>query len=454
LEAYRLSAGSGAPITTPLTFDATVTSLFLPLLSGKSITLLPEGGQFEILAEQPNGSADFSLLKVTPAHLEVLNQLLPSQGLAGLTHCLVIGGESLSEFSVSRWRRHAPQTRFINEYGPTETVVGCTIYEVQPSDPEGRSIPIGRPIWNTRVYVLDGNLEPVPVGVKGELYIAGAGLARGYLYRPALSAERFVADPYGTPSARMYRTGDLARWRADGVLEFLGRADQQLKLRGFRIEPGEIEELLARHPSVAQAAVIARADRRGDQRMVGYVVAQSDQRADPVLLRSHLAQSLPEYMLPGAIVVLEALPLTPNGKLDRKALPAPEFGAIGRAAWRAPRTAHEEILCALFAETLAVPQVGIEDNFFELGGHSLLATRLVSRIRAALGLELAIRTLFEAPTIAELAGRLNNAQAAKPLFGQWRARRRSRCLLPSADSGFWTGWKVPARPIISRLRCA
>ena len=209
----------------------------------------------------------------------------------------------------------------------------------------------------------------------------------------------------------MYRTGDLARWRAEGVLEFLGRADQQLKIRGFRIEPGEIEAVLVRHASVAQAAVIAREDPGGDKRLVGYVVAQSGQRADPALLRSHLAQSLPEYMVPGAIVLLEALPLTPNGKLDRKALPAPEFGVS--AAWRAPRSPQEEILGSLFAEVLGVSNVGIDDNFFELGGHSLLATRLVSRIRAALGVELPIRSLFEAPTVAELAGRLKKAQAAK-----------------------------------------
>ena len=265
LEAYRLSVGSGAPINTPLAFDATVTSLFLPLLSGKCVTLLPEAAQFEILAEQPSRSAGFSLLKLTPAHTEVLNQLMPREKLAGLTQCLVIGGESLNEQSVSRWRRHAPQTRLINEYGPTETVVGCTVYEVQPSDPEGGSIPIGSPIWNTRAYVLDGSLQPVPVGVTGELYIAGAGLARGYLSRAALSAERFVADPHGAPGTRMYRTGDLARWRAWGVLDFLGRADQQLKLRGFRIEPGEIETALARHPAVAQASVIAREDRPGDK---------------------------------------------------------------------------------------------------------------------------------------------------------------------------------------------
>ena len=411
LRACGMDRGIGAPILNALAFDATVNPIFLPLCSGKRITILPEREQFNLLLDK-FGPGNFSLLKLTPAHLDILNQSAPveaaSEKLSGLTHCIVVGGESVTGSHVARWR---PVSRIINHYGPTETTCASTTYELRQSDPDFEVLPIGRPIWNTRVYVLDGGLEPVPAGVVGELYIAGAGLARGYLGRRGLTAERFVADPFGPAGSRMYRSGDLARWRAGGVLDFVGRTDQQVKLRGFRIEPGEIEAALVRHPSVAQAAVIARTDGTAGNRLVAYVVAAADQTVDAAGLRGHLASTLPDYMVPSAFVALDRLPLTPNGKVDRKALPAPD---IAPAVTRAPRTPQEEILCSLFAEALGLQRVGVDDNFFALGGHSLLATRLISRIRTSLNVEVAIRTLFEAPTVETLAQRLPEAETAHP----------------------------------------
>ena len=339
---------------------------------------------------------------------------------------------------------------------PRSTTVGFASRTTNPA-----AIPIGRPLPNYRVYILDGSLQPVPAGVAGELYISGAGLARGYLDRAGLTAERFVADRFGAAGSRMYRSGDIARWRSDGVLDFLGRADAQVKLRGFRIEPGEIEAVLLRHPGVAQAAVIAREDAAGDKRLVGYVVAAGAGAPEAASLRAHVAQSVPDYMVPSAYVVLERLPLTPNGKLDRRALPAPQVR--GLALWRGPRTPQEEILCALFGEVLGVGGVGIADNFFELGGHSLLATRLISRIRASLEAEISIRGLFEAPTVEALATRLGKAHASRSDLDVLLPIRSNGslqplfCIHPAAGLS-WSysrfHWPYPIRPSDLRITSA
>ena len=311
----------------------------------------------------------------------------------------------------------------INEYGPTETVVGCAVYRCRAADVPDEAVPIGRPITNTRLYILDPHLELTPVGVPGELHIGGAGLARGYLNRPELTAEKFIPNPFSqTPGERLYKTGDLVRYRPDGNLEFLGRLDHQVKIRGFRIELGEIEAALAALPVVREAVVLARGE-GAERQLVAYVVAHEPAEGTGCLppnvseLRSALKASLPDYMVPAAWVFLPALPLTPNGKVDRKALPEPDRQA-GMSEGGAPRDAFEEIVAGLWSTVLRQPNLGIHDNFFELGGHSLLATQLTSRLRDALGVSVPLRWIFEAPSVAELAERLRPAVAGEVDAGE------------------------------------
>jgi amino acid adenylation domain-containing protein len=301
---------------------------------------------------------------------------------------------------IAALQRAVPGRRMHNHYGPTETHV-VTAWSLEP-EPDGWSAtaPIGRALPNTELFVLDDHLDPVPVGTAGELYVSGGVLARGYLHRPGLTADRFVACPFGSAGSRMYRTGDLVRWDDSDRLEFLGRADAQLKVRGYRIEPGEVEAVLLRCPGVAQAAVVAREERSGDKRLVAYVVPGSSTVVDPARLREFAAESLPDFMVP-QVVVVDAVPLTPSGKVDRAALSAREVTAS--ATGRAPRTHQEQILCKLYAEVLGVPAVGVDDDFFALGGHSLLVTRLVNRVRDTFDVEMGLRVLFDNPTPADMA---------------------------------------------------
>jgi acyl carrier protein len=268
----------------------------------------------------------------------------------------------------------------------------------------GRTPPIGKPIWNTRVYVLDAALRPVPVGVPGELYVTGIGLARGYLHRPGLTAARFVANPFGPPGGRMYRTGDVVRWNPHGELEFGGRADQQVKIRGFRVEPGEIETLLRSHPSIDEAVVVAREDTPGTKRLVAYLVpVPGETTPTPGELRELVTATLPDYMVPAAFVTLDQLPLTPNGKLDRRALPAPAYGSTTADSYIAPRTDTEQALADIWTEVLGINQVGVEDNFFELGGDSLRSLQLTSRTKVAFDVILTPREVLIARTVSALA---------------------------------------------------
>jgi len=400
LEAFEVDATSRVLQLSSPSFDASVWELCMGLLTGAALILAPAdqraGAQLSaLLADQHVTHAT-----IPPAVLATMSPETVPQDMT-----LIVAGEAVSSDLVEQW---SAGRRMFNAYGPTESTVDATLWDCAGPWDVGR-VPIGRPIVNTRVYVVDASLRLVAPGVAGELYIAGAGLARGYLNQPALTAQRFVANPFAPAGQRMYRTGDIARWNTNGELEFLGRSDDQLKIRGFRIEPGEIEALLTRHPHVTQAAVIAREDQPGHKHLIAYIVTADPHTLDPTELRRYTAASLPDHMVPTAIIELDRLPLTPNGKLDRQALPAPEFTTSTTS--RPPRTPREEILYTLFTETLGLHHIGIDDGFFDLGGHSLLATRLISRIRTTLHTEITLRTLFETPTIAGLAQRLGGDQA-------------------------------------------
>jgi len=385
-------------------FDVSLQETLTGLLSGGTL-VIPDA---EIRLEPDRFAAFLRQEEITDLFgTNIVLEHLAAEAVASGTHLPALrnvyqAGEMLLVTPALRsfFSRH-PECRLHNQYGPSETHV-VTAQTMAGEPAAWPSAPaIGGPVWNTRVYILDSDLRPTAIGVNGELYIAGAGLARGYHSKASLTAERFVADPYAAePGARMYRTGDLARRLLDGAVEFLGRADFQVKIRGFRIEPGEIEAVLKSHPSVAQAAVVAREDGPGGKRLVAYVVPLADAAFDEAGVRTYLGQRIPAYMAPAAFVLMSALPLTVNGKLNRAVLPAPE---TQEHSYRAPRSAEEKLLCDIFAEVLGLDSVGIGDNFFSLGGHSLMVTRVVSRIRAQLGVHVPIRSVFEAPTVEVLA---------------------------------------------------
>jgi amino acid adenylation domain-containing protein len=404
IKAYGVEPGRSVPVHSSISFDLTVTSLYTPLLAGGAAELLPDDFGAQQLLAALLRTGDRSLVKITPAHLDLLSAQLAPEQLAGLTRAFVIGGENLLADWLEAWRRFAPQTRLINEYGPTETVVGCCIHEVCPEDPHTGSVPIGGPIANTQLYILDERLRPVPAGVIGDLYIGGAGVARGYLNRPELTAERFLDDPFsGVAGARLYKSGDLARYREEGTLEFLGRADDQVKINGYRIELGEIEAALASHPAVKSCTVLAREDEPGTKRLAGYLVSKNDTAPASGELRAFLNESLPEYMVPVHFIVLDALPLTHNGKVDRTALPAPSALIAGTGKGGAPTTQTQIKIAAIWRELLKTDGIGIGDDFFDLGGHSLAATALIQRLRSAFGVEVRLAALFDQPTIAGLS---------------------------------------------------
>ncbi|MGP3953447.1 amino acid adenylation domain-containing protein [Streptomyces sp. 7N604] len=396
-------------VHSPHAFDASTYELWVPLLSGGTAIVAPAGNLDPALLGKVLAEHAVTGLWLTSGLFQLVADEAPEH-LAGVREVWT-GGDVVPAASVRRVMRACPGTAVVDGYGPTETTTFAVRHKLPAGGAVPDEIPIGTPLDNTRLLVLDGALRPVLAGMPGELYIAGAGLARGYWQRPGQTAERFVAAPHGPAGTRMYRTGDLVRWNAAGALEYLGRADEQVKIRGFRIELGEIEAVLGRHPEVAQAVVTLWEPRPGDKGIAAHVVPAQGGALDTSALRAYAAAELPDYMVPSAFESVDALPLTGNGKVDRRALPAPD--PVAASAGRAPRTWYEEILCGLFAEILGLPSVTIDDHFFESGGHSLLATRLVSRIRTVMGVELAIRQLFEAPTVASLARALDKAGEAR-----------------------------------------
>ena len=390
-----------AQVNSP-SFDVSVSEIWGALTSGAALCILPQ--------EQLPGpevvdwlrERAVSFLMATPSFLGAL----PIKHLPDL-ETVVSGGEPCSTEMVSEWSNGR---RFLNAYGPTETTIWSTWTECPA---RGGQVSIGQPIRNTEVYVLDGQLEPVPLGVPGELFIGGVGLARGYQHRSDLTAQQFVPNPFSqTQGARLYRTGDKVQYRTDGSLEFLGRLDHQVKIRGYRIELGEIESVLRQHPDVREAVVLVRDRNAGDKWLVGYVTAQAHCSPDSSALRTFLKERLPDYMLPADFVWLDKLPLNSSGKLDRKALPLPdrtrpELGI----ALEAPGTETEKSLAAIWMELLRIDRVGLRDNFFELGGHSLLATQVLARIQARLNVAVSLRVLFDNPTLEELAREIEQTRS-------------------------------------------
>ncbi|MGW2746442.1 amino acid adenylation domain-containing protein [Streptomyces sp. NPDC001450] len=411
-ERFGITAADRVLAFASFSFDASLDQVLPALASGATVVLRPDEPWLPTQVPEVVRRHALTVVNVPPTYWAELTLSLDRRLAAALAslRLLVLGGEAVPADTLAVWRAAVPWVRVCNAYGPTETTVTATTYEA--ADPPAGSVPIGRPLGDRRVYVVDADGEPVPVGVSGELLIGGTEVARGYLRRPALTAECFVPDPYGPPGSRMYRTGDLVRWQATGDLEFLGRGDDQVKIRGFRIELGEIEAVLRACPLVAAAA--ARPDRATGRSLVGYVVPAGDARAavDRAELRAWCARYLPHYAVPSEFVVLEALPVGVSGKLDRSALPDPAHARSAEAAYAPPRDETERIVAEVWADVLGLDRIGIDDSFFDLGGHSLLATMAVSRIAQRLDREIELRTVFEHPTVRGFAPRVAAARAS------------------------------------------
>ncbi|MEM8830872.1 MAG: amino acid adenylation domain-containing protein [Cyanobacteria bacterium P01_G01_bin.19] len=444
IDKYPIASGNGFPVHSSISFDATITSLYTALLVGQKIILFSETNEIETLKDVLNSDKNYSAIKLTPAHLKAIASISDSEAPANPAQTFILGGEALTKDAIAYWQQRAPDAQFINEYGPTETVVGCCTYEISRENISHYQIPIGNPIANTQLYILDEYLQPTPIGIPGELYIGGNGVARGYLQQPGLTAERFIPNPFSlniehlslrdsadsavsvdkqlsraniAPSASLlYKTGDHAKYQPDGTIEYLGRLDNQVKIRGYRIELGEIEAVLNQHPNVQTSLVTVNKDR-----LIAYIIpnasAPSASPAPPApsaqQLRQYLTQKLPAYMIPRNFMLLDRFPLTANGKIDKAALPIPNL-EVRETEIVEPRTEKERILVKIWREVLNLEKIGIADNFFDLGGDSILSIQIIARARQA-GLTLTPKQLFQYQTIAELAA---IAEESKPIVAE------------------------------------
>ncbi|MDZ8110295.1 MAG: amino acid adenylation domain-containing protein [Nostoc sp. DedQUE12a] len=411
-QTYAVEQGVGTVVHSPLGFDLTITSLLSPLLVGRTAELLSEEQGIETLSQALKKSSNLSLVKITPAHLDLLKQQLSKEEIANKTRAFIIGGENLLAESITFWQDVAPDTILVNEYGPTETVVGCCIYQVPIGKHTSGSIPIGKPIANTQLYILDQYLQPVPTGVAGELHIGGLGLARGYLNQPELTALKFIPNPFSKQQGdRLYKTGDLVRFLPSGDIEYIGRIDNQIKIRGFRVELGEIEAVINQHPSVSASVAIVREDKPGNQNLTAYITLHPDKTLTISELRRFLQNKLLDHMVPTAFMILETFPLTSNGKVDRRALPMPDaLRPELEVAYVVPQTEVEKTIASVWQKALNLEKIGIHDNFFEIGGHSLLLVTVHSQLQKILNnAELSTLDLFRYPTINSLAEYLRSS---------------------------------------------
>jgi amino acid adenylation domain-containing protein len=419
-ESYNLRPGGRTLVHSPFSFDLTLTGLLPPLMVGAAVELVNPGNELEGVGVPLSSSGQrYSLIKITPSHLQVLSNWLGERGKCGNVDALIIGGEACPGEVLRYWQEQEQPTRMIDEYGPTETVVGCSIFEVPRSERYTAIVPIGRPISNMQMYVLDEAMRVLPAGVIGEIYIGGEGVARGYLGMPGLTAERFVPDPFGTqPGKRLYRSGDVGRMQVNGEMEYLGRTDEQVKIRGFRIELGEIESVLRQHEAVKESSVVVQGT-GGDKRLVGYVVlsetiAEELKEATREDIREYLKRELPEYMVPVDVMVLDRMPLTSNGKVDRKALPLPAQMQLGSSgSYVPPANEFEKELVKFWEELLNVRPIGVTDNFFQRGGHSLLVVRLLAQVEQIYRREITISSFFRRPTIRDLIEMVDQGDVAE-----------------------------------------